>query len=59
MTDQTAHLHATTPLRATTAGTPRAVNNLAVHAIAAAGAANHAIVDEIAERIVVTESGHD
>ena len=40
-------------------GHPRAVNNLAVHALTAAFAANHAIVDEKAARIAVTETGHD
>ncbi|GAB90138.1 hypothetical protein GORHZ_085_00050 [Gordonia rhizosphera NBRC 16068] len=40
-------------------GHPRAVNNLAVHALTAAFAAKSAIVDEKAARIAVTESGHD
>lgn len=40
-------------------GHPRAVNNLAVHALTAAFAAKAAIVDEKAARIAVTESGHD
>ena len=40
-------------------GYPRAVNNLAVHALTAAFAAKAAIVDEKAARIAVTESGHD
>lgn len=40
-------------------GYPRAVNNLAVHALTAAFAANHALVDEKAARIAVTETGHD
>ena len=40
-------------------GYPRAVNNLAVHALTAAFAAKAAIVDEIAARIAVTETGHD
>ncbi|MDT2006602.1 AAA family ATPase [Rhodococcus opacus] len=40
-------------------GYPRAVNNLAVHALTAAFASNHAIVDEKAARIAVTETGHD
>ena len=40
-------------------GYPRAVNNLAVHALTAAFAAKTAIVDEKSARIAVTESGHD
>ena len=40
-------------------GYPRAVNNLAVHALTAAFAAKAAIVDEKAARIAVTETGHD
>ncbi len=40
-------------------GYPRAVNNLAVHALTAAFAAKSAIVDEKAARIAVTETGHD
>ena len=40
-------------------GYPRAVNNLAVHALTAAFAAKTAIVDEKAARIAVTETGHD
>jgi type II secretory pathway predicted ATPase ExeA len=40
-------------------GYPRAVNNLAVHALTAAFAANHGIVDEKSARIAVTETGHD
>jgi type II secretory pathway predicted ATPase ExeA len=40
-------------------GYPRAVNNLAVHALTAAFAAKSAIVDEKSARIAVTESGHD
>ena len=44
---------------ATARGYPRAVNNLAVHALTAAFAAKSAIVDEKAARIAVTETGHD
>ena len=40
-------------------GYPRAVNNLAVHALIAAFAAKTSIVDEKSARIAVTESGHD
>ncbi len=40
-------------------GYPRAVNNLAVHALTTAFAARAAIVDEKAARIAVTETGHD
>lgn len=40
-------------------GYPRAVNNLAVHALTAAFAAKSSIVDEKSARIGVTESGHD
>ena len=40
-------------------GYPRAVNNLAVHALTAAFAAKTAIVDEKSARIAVTETGHD
>jgi type II secretory pathway predicted ATPase ExeA len=40
-------------------GYPRAVNNIAVNALMAAFAQNHAIVDEKAARIAVTETGHD
>ena len=40
-------------------GYPRAVNNLAVHALTAAFAAKTTIVDEKAARIAVTETGHD
>ena len=40
-------------------GYPRAVNNLAVHALTAAFATKTAIVDEKSARIAVTESGHD
>jgi type II secretory pathway predicted ATPase ExeA len=40
-------------------GHPRAVNNLAVHALTAAFAAKTSIVDEKSARIAVTESGHD
>ncbi|OOK67580.1 putative general secretion pathway protein [Mycobacterium kansasii] len=40
-------------------GHPRAVNNLAVHALTAAFAAKSSIVDEKSARIAVTESGHD
>jgi type II secretory pathway predicted ATPase ExeA len=40
-------------------GHPRAVNNLAVHALTAAYAASKAIVDEKSARIAVTETGDD
>ncbi len=40
-------------------GYPRAVNNLAVHALTAAFAAKTSIVDEKSARIAVTETGHD
>src|SRR3954451_11170802 len=40
-------------------GYPRAVNNLAVHALTAAFPSKTATVDEKAARIAVTESGHD
>ena len=40
-------------------GYPRAVNNLALHALTAAFAAKTAIVDEKSARIAVTETGHD
>ena len=36
-------------------GHPRAVNNLALHALTAAFAADHAIVDEKAARVAITE----
>jgi type II secretory pathway predicted ATPase ExeA len=36
-------------------GHPRAVNNLALHALTAAFAADHAIVDEKAARIAIAE----
>ena len=39
--------------------TPRAVNNLALHALTAAFAAEHAIVDEKAARIAITETAAD
>ena len=45
----------TTPAR----GYPRAVNNLAVHALTAAFAGNKAIVDEKSARIAVTETDSD
>ena len=40
-------------------GHPRAVNNLAVHALTAAFAADKAIVDEKSARVAVTETGAD
>jgi type II secretory pathway predicted ATPase ExeA len=40
-------------------GHPRAVNNLAVHALTAAFAADNAIVDEKSARIAITETGND
>ena len=40
-------------------GYPRAVNNLAVHALTAAFAANNSIVDEKAARTAITETGAD
>jgi type II secretory pathway predicted ATPase ExeA len=40
-------------------GYPRAVNNLAVHALTAAFAGNKAIVDEKSARIAVTETDGD
>ncbi|MDN5895847.1 MAG: AAA family ATPase [Nocardioides sp.] len=40
-------------------GYPRAVNNLAIHALMATFAGKQAIVDEKAARIAVTEGGHD
>ncbi|MGW4126465.1 ExeA family protein [Nocardia sp. NPDC004711] len=40
-------------------GHPRAVNNLAVHALTAAFAAGNAIVDEKSARIAITETGND
>jgi type II secretory pathway predicted ATPase ExeA len=40
-------------------GHPRAVNNLALHALTAAFAADHAIVDEKAARIAITETAAD
>ena len=40
-------------------GHPRAVNNLALHALTAAFAADHAIVDEKAARIAITETASD
>ena len=40
-------------------GYPRAVNNLAINALTAAFAADHAIVDEKAARIAITEIGRD
>ena len=40
-------------------GYPRAVNNLAVHALTAAFATKSAIVDEKSARVAVTETGHD
>jgi len=38
-------------------GYPRAVNNLAVNALTAAFASNHAIVDEKSARIAISETG--
>ena len=40
-------------------GHPRAVNNLALHALTAAFAADHAIVDEKAARIAIAETAAD
>jgi type II secretory pathway predicted ATPase ExeA len=40
-------------------GHPRAVNNLALHALTAAFAADHSIVDEKAARIAITETATD
>ena len=40
-------------------GHPRAVNNLALHALTAAFAAEHAIVDENAARIAISENTAD
>ena len=40
-------------------GHPRAVNNLALHALTAAFAAEHAIVDENAARIAISENAAD
>jgi type II secretory pathway predicted ATPase ExeA len=40
-------------------GHPRAVNNLALQALTAAFAADHAIVDEIAARVAITETAAD
>jgi type II secretory pathway predicted ATPase ExeA len=40
-------------------GHPRAVNNLALHALTAAFAADHAIVDEKAARIAISETAAD
>ena len=40
-------------------GHPRAVNNLALHALTAAFAASHAIVDEKATRIAIAETATD
>jgi type II secretory pathway predicted ATPase ExeA len=40
-------------------GHPRAVNNLAPHALTAAFAADHAIVDEKAARIAIAETAAD
>ena len=40
-------------------GHPRAVNNLASHALTAAFAADHAIVDEKAARIAISETASD
>ena len=40
-------------------GHPRAINNLALHALTAAFAADHAIVDEKAARIAIAETAAD
>jgi type II secretory pathway predicted ATPase ExeA len=40
-------------------GHPRAVNNLALHALTAAFAADHAIVDEKATRVAISETAAD
>lgn len=40
-------------------GHPRAVNNLALHALTAAFAADHAIVDEKAARTAISEIAAD
>ena len=40
-------------------GHPRAVNNLALHALTAAFATDHAIVDEKAARVAISENGAD
>jgi type II secretory pathway predicted ATPase ExeA len=40
-------------------GHPRAVNNLAIHALTAAFTANQALVDEKATRAAITETGND
>ena len=40
-------------------GHPRAVNNHALHALTAAFAADHAIVDEKAARIAISETAAD
>lgn len=40
-------------------GHPRAVNNLALHALTAAFASGRAIVDEIAARIAIAEIATD
>lgn len=40
-------------------GHPRAINNLALHALTAAFAADHAIVDEKAARIAISETAAD
>jgi type II secretory pathway predicted ATPase ExeA len=40
-------------------GHPRAVNNLALHALTAAFATDHAIVDEKAARVAISENAAD
>ena len=47
------------PTSVTANGDPRAVNNLALHALTAAFAADHAIVDEKAARIAISEIASD
>ena len=50
---------ATALIHQTSRGYPRAINNLAVHALTAAYAADKAIVDENAARAAVTEVTSD
>ena len=50
---------ATALIHQTSRGYPRAVNNLAVHALTAAFATNKAIVDENAARAAITEASSD
>ena len=51
--------HAIALIHNASRGHPRAVNNLALQALTAASAADHAIVDEKAARVVITETAAD